>query len=64
MNSIQGPSNLHFSRRTFLQAAGGTAAGLSLSSPHWLGSLALAQPAEATRRCPRPRRCWFTLASW
>jgi len=32
----------HFSRRTFLQTAGGTAAGLSLA-PRWFSSLALAQ---------------------
>lgn len=34
----------------FLQAAGGTAASLSLSSQRWLGALALAQPAGAAKK--------------
>jgi hypothetical protein len=34
----------------FLQAAGGTAAGLSLNSHQWLGSVAAAQPAGQSRR--------------
>ena len=38
------------SRRTFLRTAGGTAAGLSLSSPSWLGSLALAQSSRQPKR--------------
>ena len=50
MNSLQGSPGPHFSRRTFLQAAGGTAAGLSLSSRYWLGSLAAAQPAGQSKR--------------
>ncbi len=33
----------HLSRRTFLQTAGGTAAGLSLGAPSWFSSLALGQ---------------------
>jgi len=45
MNSLQGSQGPQFSRRTFLRAVSGTAAGLSLSSHHWLGSLAMAQPA-------------------
>jgi hypothetical protein len=39
-----------FSRRIFLQAAGGTATTLSLSSQRWLGSLALAQPAGPAKK--------------
>jgi len=50
MNSLPGSPSSHISRRAFLQAAGGTAAGLSLSSPHWLGSLAMAQPAGPPKR--------------
>lgn len=50
MNSLQGSPGPHFSRRTFLQAAGGTAAGLSLNSRYWLGSLAVAQPAGQSKR--------------
>jgi len=38
------------SRRMFLQAFGGTAATLSLSSHRWLGGLALAQPAGQTKK--------------
>jgi hypothetical protein len=50
MNSIQRSTNPHFSRRRFLQAAGGTAAGLSLSSHHLLGSLTQAQPTGQFKR--------------
>lgn len=41
--------SLHLSRRTFLQTAGGTAAGLSLA-PQWLGSLALAHPTGSGKK--------------
>ncbi len=50
MSSQQDSPSPHLSRRTFLQAAGGTAAGLSLSSHHLLGSLATAQPAGQPKR--------------
>jgi hypothetical protein len=50
MKSLQGSRSLQFSRRTFLRAASGTAAGLSLSSRHWLGSLTMAQPAGRSKR--------------
>ena len=50
MNSIPDSPSQHFSRRTFLQAAGGTAASLSLSSNHLLGSLALGQPTGLSKR--------------
>lgn len=50
MNSPQPPEGPHVSRRVFLQAAGGTAAGLSLSSHRWLGSLALATPGGQVKR--------------
>ena len=50
MNSQQGSPSPHLSRRMFLQAAGGTAAGLSLNSHHWLDSLALGQPAGQPKR--------------
>jgi len=43
-------SSAQFSRRMFLQAAGGTAAGLSLGSRAWLGSAALAQSAGQPKR--------------
>jgi hypothetical protein len=46
MNSLPDTSGLRLSRRAFLRAASGTAAGLSLSSHHWLGSLSLAQSAS------------------
>src|SRR5512138_3368738 len=39
-----------FSRRTLLQAMGGTATTLSLSTHPWLGSLALAQPAGGAKK--------------
>jgi len=51
MKSIPDSPSQHFSRRTFLQAAGGTAASLSLSSNHLLGSLA---PAQRTGLSKRP----------
>ncbi len=38
------------SRRMFLQAMGGTATTLSLGTHHWLGGLALAQPAGQAKR--------------
>ena len=50
MNSLSGPPSSYFSRRAFLRAVSGTAAGLSLSSHHWLGSLAIAQPAGPPKR--------------
>ena len=50
MTSLSGTPSSHFSRRTFLQAAGGTGAGLSLGAHPWLGSLALAQPAGPAKR--------------
>ncbi|MBP7049770.1 MAG: hypothetical protein KBE65_02015 [Phycisphaerae bacterium] len=48
-----------FPRRTFLQAAGGTAAFLSTSSQRWLGGLAMAQPAGQAKR-PAVVRAAFT----
>ncbi len=48
-----------FSRRMFLQAAGGTAATLSLSSQRWLGSLALAQPAGQAKKAAVIRAAFF-----
>ena len=39
-----------FSRRTFLQVVGGTAASLSVSAPRVLGGLAGAQPAGAAKK--------------
>jgi len=50
MTSLSGTPSSHVSRRTFLQAAGGTGAGLSLGAHPWLGSLALAQPAGPAKR--------------
>ena len=50
MNSVPKSPGSHFSRRTFLQAAGGTAASLTFSSHPWLGSLAAAQPAGRSKR--------------
>jgi len=50
MNSLQDSLGPQFSRRTFLRAVSGTATGLSLSSHHWLGSLAMAQPAGQPKR--------------
>jgi L-fucose isomerase-like protein len=41
---------MNFSRRTFLRAVSGTAAGLSLGSHQWLGSMAFAQPAGPAKR--------------
>jgi hypothetical protein len=43
-------NNRQFSRRMFLQAAGGTAASLSLGSHPWLSGLALAQPAGPAKK--------------
>jgi hypothetical protein len=50
MNSLPDPPSSHFSRRTFLRAVSGTAAGLSLSSHQWFGSLALAQSTGKPKR--------------
>jgi hypothetical protein len=50
MNSLQSSEGSQFSRRTFLRAVSGTAAGLSLGSHRWLGSLAMAQTAGRTKR--------------
>ena len=50
MNSIPGTPNPRFSRRTFLRAVSGTAAGLSFGSHHWLGSLSFAQTAGRPKR--------------
>jgi len=50
MNALPPSAGSQLSRRTFLQAAGGTAASLSMTSPHWLGSLAMAQPAGRPKR--------------
>jgi hypothetical protein len=50
MNSIPDSPSQHFSRRTFLQAAGGTAASLSFSSNHLLGSLSPAQPTGLSKQ--------------
>jgi L-fucose isomerase-like protein len=59
MNSLPLPDDSHLSRRLFLQAAGGTAAGLSLSSHHWLGSLALATPAGRIKSPPVVRTAFI-----
>jgi hypothetical protein len=48
MRPSHAPTRL--SRRTFLQAMGGTATTLSLSTHPWLGSLALAQPAGGAKK--------------
>jgi hypothetical protein len=50
MNSLPGSPSPHFSRRMFLQAAGSTAAGLSLNSHHLLGYMALAQQTGQSKR--------------
>jgi hypothetical protein len=50
MRMAQALDNGRFSRRMFLQAVGGTAAGLSLSSRAGLGRLAVAQPAGRARK--------------
>lgn len=50
MRSRQYPTVSPMSRRMFLAAVGGTAAGLSLGPHRWLGSLALATPAGQVKR--------------
>jgi hypothetical protein len=50
MTSLSGTPSSDLSRRAFLQAAGGTTAGLSLGAHPWLASLALAQPAGRRKR--------------
>ena len=50
MNSRQTLASDGFTRRTFLQAVGGTAAFLSTSSQRWLGGLAMAQPAGQAKK--------------
>ena len=45
-------TSTQFSRRTFLQAVGGTAAALSLTSRGWLGGAALAGPAGQAKTPP------------
>jgi hypothetical protein len=50
MNSLRGSTGSQFSRRTFLRAVSGTAAGLSFGSHRWLGSLAMAQAAGQSKR--------------
>jgi len=50
MHSLPRSPGPHFSRRMFLQSVGGTAAGLSLSSHHLLGSLATARQTAQSKR--------------
>ena len=50
MNSLPTSPRPHFSRRMFLKAASGTAAGLSLNSHQLFGSLATAQQTGQTKR--------------
>ena len=50
MNSLSRSPSPHFSRRMFLRAVGGTTAGLSLNSHHFLGSLATAQQTGQSKR--------------
>ncbi len=50
MRTSQTSGKGQFSRRMFLQAAGGSAAGLSLGPHRWLGGLALAQPAGPAKK--------------
>ena len=45
-------TSTQFSRRTFLQAVGGTAAALSLTSRGWLVGAALARPAGQAKTPP------------